>query len=170
MRRETRDGDGLTGRASAVDRTDAGPGQGGHIQESALRKTQFGGKPMGESHPSLAAAPDCQPLTEQSGKDLQPMPSRDFWPVTLRPCSGELPGRSAKPARSSISWGRLWDVMMARGSFRRRGACAWSWVRSCRGAPDRAGTPPRRRPWSLVLPRLSTFLGTRKKNHCLHAV
>jgi hypothetical protein len=121
MRRETRDGDGLTGRASAVDRTDAGPGQGGHIQESALRKTQFGGKPMGESHPSLATAPDCRPLTEQPGKDLQPMPSRDFWPLTLRPCSGALPGRSAKPARSSISWGGLWDVTMARGSFRRRG-------------------------------------------------
>lgn len=26
---------------------------------------------MGESHPSPATAPDCQPLTEQPGKDLQ---------------------------------------------------------------------------------------------------
>ena len=55
-------------QASAVDRTDAGPGQGGHIQESALRKARIGGKPMGESHPSQATTPACQPLTEQPGK------------------------------------------------------------------------------------------------------
>lgn len=34
---------------------------------------------MGESHPSPATAPACQPLTEQPGKDLQPMGFQAFW-------------------------------------------------------------------------------------------
>lgn len=57
-------------QAIAVDRTDAGPGRGEHIQESALRTALIEGKSMGGSHLSRVTAPDCQPLTEQPGKDL----------------------------------------------------------------------------------------------------
>lgn len=60
-------------QASAVDRTDAGPARADISKKAHSAKAQFGGKPMGESHPSRATAPACQLLTEQPGKDLQTM-------------------------------------------------------------------------------------------------
>lgn len=60
---------------------------------------------MGESHPSPATAPACQPLTEQPGKDLQMLlylSSSGWIPSEESQRAGEGPERA--PSTPCILW------------------------------------------------------------------
>lgn len=76
---------------------------------------------MGESHPSPATAPACQPLTEQPGKDLQTMGKAAAGaPLPSRLCTFAGPGGDVRVR------GELASVCSRSGGFRRAPGCGKS--------------------------------------------